>query len=55
MLAEAGLTEQELCMVANLGVEDVEEAKKLVPTLERYSDDELLSLLKEVQSFNQFK
>ncbi|KAL4444588.1 hypothetical protein ABPG77_002405 [Micractinium sp. CCAP 211/92] len=55
MLAARNLSELELGLVANLSIETPDEARKLVPTLERYSDEELDSMLKELATYREFE
>lgn len=56
VLAEAGMTEHELAMVANLQLQTAEEAKKLIPTLEdRFTDDDLNKILMEVENYREFE
>ena len=55
VLAEAGMTEHELAMVANLQLQTAEEAKKLIPTLtDRFTDDDLNKILLEVENYREF-
>lgn len=55
VLAEAGMTEHELAMVANLQLQTAEEAKKLIPTLtDRFTDDALNKILLEVENYREF-
>lgn len=57
MLAKHHLTEVELGLVANLSVETADEARKLVPTLddhERFTDEQLDSMLKELATYREF-
>ena len=56
VLAEAGMTEHELAMVANLQLQTAEEAKKLIPTLaDRFTDDDLNKILLEVENYREFE
>ncbi|PSC68049.1 DNA-directed RNA polymerase II subunit 4 [Micractinium conductrix] len=55
LLASRQLTELELGLVANLSIETADEAKKLVPTLDRYSDEDLDSMLKELATYREFE
>lgn len=55
LLAEAGMTEVELALVANLQLQTAEEAVKLIPSLaNRFSDDELNKILLEVENYREF-
>eukprot|EP00204_Picochlorum_oklahomense_P003632 CAMPEP_0118798894 /NCGR_PEP_ID=MMETSP1161-20130426/1221_1 /TAXON_ID=249345 /ORGANISM="Picochlorum oklahomensis, Strain CCMP2329" /LENGTH=112 /DNA_ID=CAMNT_0006726461 /DNA_START=19 /DNA_END=357 /DNA_ORIENTATION=+ len=57
-LAEAGMTEQELALVANLQLQTAEEAKVLVPSLAaegRFTDDELNRILLEIENYREFE
>lgn len=55
MLAAHHLSELELGLVANLSIENADEARKLVPTLERYSDEELEAMLRELATYREFE
>lgn len=58
VLAEAGMTEQELAMVANLQLQTAEEAKKLIPTLQaggRFTDEDLNRILLEIEHYREFE
>jgi DNA-directed RNA polymerase II subunit RPB4 len=56
VLGEAGFTEVELALVANLQLQTAEEATKLIPSLaNRFSEEELNRILLEVDNFRQFE
>lgn len=58
LLANHGLSETELGIVANLAIETPDEARKLVPTLDdptRFPDDVLENMLKELATYREFE
>eukprot|EP00761_Pharyngomonas_kirbyi_P013610 gb/GECH01013639.1/.p1 GENE.gb/GECH01013639.1/~~gb/GECH01013639.1/.p1 ORF type:complete len:127 (+),score=30.59 gb/GECH01013639.1/:1-381(+) len=48
------LSQSEQAMLANLAPEEAEEAKHLIPSLQRTSDSELNSLLENLQNYRRF-
>lgn len=58
LLASKRLTEEELGLVANLSPSSAEEVRKLMPSLddrERFSDEDLDQMLREIASYREFE
>ena len=48
-------TEEEIAMVCSLQIGTAEEAKKLIPTLQRFSDDNLQRWLADIETWRSFE
>lgn len=54
-LMDSGLAEFEMAQLANLCPESSEEAKSLVPSLKKITDDDLQSILDDLSSIRKFQ
>lgn len=57
LLAEAGLSDEEVALVASLAPTTVDEARQLIPSLERaeLTEEDLEQLLQEVATYREFE